>query len=199
MRLNPLKILMNKKGLLQKEIIIITFLILSAFLICWIFIYFPSKNIVKRIKSELAGLQRQIYEIEAVIGRAKTTDKNIRALVEKSQKLNNAFPQKEEESLKMLSQLARNLNIELNSVKPQLRAVFLGEDKKEVKIEGKTCQKIFVSLEMKCFYKDLVKYIETLKKVLPALATVEILKAGKDCSGTTKLNVTLGINLYLLS
>ena len=194
-----MKILMNKKGLLQKEIIIITFLILSAFLICWIFIYFPSKNIVEGVKSELAGLQRQIYEIEAVIDRAKTTDKSIQALIEKSQKLNNAFPRREEESLKMLSQLARNLNIELNSVEPQLRTVFLDEDKKEVKIEGKTCQKIFISLEMRCFYKDLVKYIETLKKVLPALVSVEILKAGKDRSGTTKLNVTLGIKLYLLS
>lgn len=77
----------------QKKIIVISLIVISVFLIFWFFIYLPSKNTVRRIRSELINVEAQIKEIEALIGEAKSIDEGIRLLKAKSQELNNKFPQ----------------------------------------------------------------------------------------------------------
>ena len=77
--------------------------------------------------------------------------------------------------------------------------MFLDENNQKVEIEEKTCELVPVTIEMKCFYKDLVKYIETLKKSLPAFISIERLRINKDKSGIPRLNIVLDLNLYLLS
>lgn len=183
----------------QKKITIIGLAILLAFLVFWLFIYLPSKNTVKRIKSELISADNEIGEIEAAISEAKTADEGIRLLKQRYQELNNKFPPGEEDSLRMLSDFAKKLNIEITSIKPGgSKRPFLDEDNKNVEIEGKTCQIVSVSIEMSCLYKDLVEYLQTLKESLPAFMSIEKLKISKDKLLTKKLNITLDLNLYLL-
>lgn len=184
----------------QKKIVIISLIVIAVFLIFWLFIYLPTKFTVQRYKSELISVESQIKEIEAVIGEAKTRDEGIRLLKARYQELNNKFPQGEEDSLRMLSDFAKKLNIELISIRPQPKREFLDGNNQKVEIEGMTCLIIFVSIEMKCFYKDLVKYIQTLKESSGlTFVTFEKLRISKDKSGTPKLNITLDLNLYLLS
>lgn len=184
----------------QKKIIIISLIIISVFLIFWLFIYLPSKNTVQRYKSELISIENQIKEIEVLIGEAKSIDEGIRLLKARSQELNNRFPPGEEDSLKILSNIAKKMNIELISIRPQSKKEFVDADNRKVEIEGKTCSTILVSIEMKCYYKDLVKYVQILKESADfAFITFEKLQISKDKSGTPKLNITLDFNLYLLS
>lgn len=184
----------------QKKIIVISLIVISVFLTFWLFIYLPSKNTVRRIRSELINVETQIKEIEALIGEAKSIDEGIRLLKAKSQELNNKFPQREEDSLKMFSDMAKKLNIELISIRPQPKKEFLDADDRKVEIGGGTCLTILVSMEMKCFYKDLVKYLQALKESSDmAFITFEKLQINKDKSGTPKLNITLDLKLYLLS
>lgn len=184
----------------QKKIVIISLIVIAVFLIFWLFIYSPTKFTVQRYKSELISQESQIEEIEAVIGEAKTMDEGIRLLKARYQELNNKFPQGGEDSLRILSDIAKKLNIELISIRPQPKREFLDENNQKVEIEGATCLIIFVSIEMKCFYKDLVKYIQTLKESSGlTFVTFEKLRISKDKSGTPKLNITLNLNLYLLS
>ncbi len=161
------------------------------------FIYLPSSNRVAQIKKELSTVESQISEIEATISQSKSMDEGISLLRERFRELNNKFPPKEQEAIKAISGLARKLNIEIISIRPQPKKDFFDENNNNVEIDGKTCQSIFVSIEMSCFYKDLVRYIHSLKEDLPAFVSIQNLLVNK--SGTSKLNVILDINLYLLS
>ncbi len=184
----------------QKKIIIISLIVIAVFLIFWLFIYSPTKCSVQRYKRELISQESQIKEIEAVIGEAKTMDEGIRLLKARYQGLNNKFPQKEEDSLRMFSDIAKKLNIEIISIRPQPKREFLDEDNQKVEIEGATCLTVLVTIEMDCFYKDLVKYIQALKEASGlAFVTLEKLQITKDKSGTPKLNIVLDLSLYLLS
>ena len=183
----------------QKTIIITSLIIVFVFLLFWFLIYLPSKREVTRIKSELSNLEYQIRQIEAITSEVTLTDEGIRMIRAQYERLNNKFPQKEERSIGTLSDIASNLNIELVSIKPQFKTVFLDRNKKEIKIEGRVCQRVYVTIEMKGLYKDLVKYIQTLKESLPAFISIEKLKIVKDRLQAPRLNVILEFNLFLLS
>lgn len=201
MRLSQLNsILMKKITPAQKKIIIRGLIVVLVFLFFWLFIYSPTKNEVKKIKLELSGLENEIKQIEAMAGEPTIRGETIKSMQERLQELNNKFPAQEEEALRMLSDSAQKLNIELISIKPQPKKILLDQYGKEVKIAEKTCRIVFVSVKMKCRYEDLVKYIEILKQDLPGFVTVERLNIVKDKFGkTVKLNIRLDFNLYFLS
>jgi hypothetical protein len=182
----------------QKKILSAGVIILGVFLIFFIFIYLPSKNAVHKIQAELSITEKQIKDIDAIIGETKSIDQAIIVLKERLQYLNSKFPQKEEESIKMFADLAKKYNIEIKYIKPQPKKPVVDEDGKELKIGNKICQSIYVSLEMKCFYKDLVLYAHGLKEELPAFVSIENLEIIKDSSGLGKLDVTVDLNLYFL-
>jgi hypothetical protein len=183
----------------QKKIITAGLIVLCLFLGFWFFVYLPGRITVKKIKSELLDTENQIQEIEGMIQESRNRDEGIKLLKERYEQLNNKFPQEEEDALKALSEIARELKIGLVSIKAQPKTAFLDADNKEVNIEGKSCQRVFVYIEMRGSYKDLVKYILSLEESNSALTTIEELKVSKDESGAAKLNITLGLNLYLLS
>lgn len=183
----------------QKKIIVISFSGVLVFLILWFFIYLPSKNSISKIKSEVFTLEGGVKRVEKIMDKSRTIEEAIKTLEERGQELKNKFFQKEEESLRMLSVFAKGLNIELISLKPLAKQVFLDADNREIKIEGRACQVIPVSLEMRCFYKYLIKYLDTLNKKLPAFITIERLNINREKPGVSRLNILLELNLYLLS
>lgn len=183
----------------QKKIIIMVSVGLVAFLIPWFLVYLPTKNAVGRAKKELAAAETQIRQIEAIVDKAKNMEEGLTLLQGVFAKINNKFPRQEEESLAMLSDYARKLNIEVVSIKPSAKEFLFDEDGQKIGIECKFCQRLAVSLELRCSYKDLVGYLEALKKEVTAYISIEKLRINKDSLGPAKLSVILDINLYLLS
>ncbi len=190
---------MKNISLSQKKIILILGIVAAVFLLFCFFIYYPAKNTVSRIKQELSGIENQIQGIELIISNAKTMGEGIKLLEQRYQQLNSKFPQKEEESLRALSDLAPVSNIDIISIRPETKAVFIGANNQKVEIDGKVCQKVFVSIEMNGAYQDLVKYLENLKKSLPVFIGIERLKISKGAKETPKLDIALDISFYLLS
>lgn len=172
---------------------------LAAFLIPWFLVYLPTKNAVSRAKKELTAAETQIRQIEAIVDKAKSMEEGLTLLQGVFAKINNKFPRQEEESLAMLSDYARKLNIEVVSIKPSAKEFLFDEDGQKIGIEGRFCQSLPVSLELRCSYKDLVGYLEALKKEVTAYLSIEKLRINKDSLGPAKLSVILDINLYLLS
>ena len=99
----------------------------------------------------------------------------------------------------MLSHLTRDLNIELVSIRPQQKRACLDENRKEIEIEGKIMRTLSVSIGLRCFYKDLAKYLKALRENLPVFITIERLNIKKGRTDSPRLNVTLDVKLYLLS
>jgi hypothetical protein len=172
----------------QRKIIIIGFALILAFLIFWIFIYLPSQNEVRRLQTQLMELDSQTRGIEMIIDKARTIDEGLNALKEEYGRLNK-FSSQAEESLRLVSEYARKLNIEMLSIKsqPKILASDIG-----------SCLSILVSVEAKSSYKTLLRYLQIIKNNLPTFTTIERLKIDKDNSKSKNLNVILDLKLYLL-
>jgi len=186
----------------QKKIIIAASVIAAALLFVWLFVYMPTANKVASIKMELAGINEQITHIESMAEEGKSIGEAIEELQEEFKRMEDRFPEKEEEALQAVSGFARRLGMEVISIKPQPKRSFRDEDDKAVEFEDRICQRVFVTVQMKGSYKQLVEYIDMLRRSLPAFVCIESLNVGRDESiktETPRLEVQLGFNLYLLS
>ena len=181
----------------QKKIILDLAVALAALLIFLLLAYLPSRKAVRMMASQLEDAEKQINEIEAILGSSKSMDEGMQLLRQRFQKIDARFSLKQEDSLRLLSEGARRFNVEIISVKPQAKTAFLDEKNNELSIEGKACMRLPVSLEMRSSYKDLVRYLRYLRDSYPALTAIERLRAAKDQSGLSRLNVSLDIELYL--
>jgi len=183
----------------QKKILIITSIALLTFFMSWLLIYCPAKAKISQLQKKLTDIEREINEIEGAVTKGTSFEEGIRLLEERAYTLDSKFPEKEKEALKMLADFARQLNMDIISTQPQTKKPFLGADEGEVRIETKSCQELFVFIEMKGTYQNLIRYLVLLKESLPAYVMVERLKINKDVTGALKLNISLGLNLYLQS
>jgi len=178
----------------QKKIIIIGILITAVFIAAWFFMYLPSKNKIEQLKGELDEINNQIEQIESMVAKNKTIGEGIQLLKERYRQLSDRFPEKEEKALTVLFDLASKADIDIASVRSQVK----GPCKPVVSIEGKSCQQLPVSLQINGSYRNLVAYIELLKKSLPAYVTFGklVVKRGSQASA---LSISLDIRIYLLS
>ncbi|MEI6631759.1 MAG: hypothetical protein WCL25_03995 [bacterium] len=183
----------------QKKIILEVAVALAAFLLFLLLAYLPSRKTVKTMTSELENAERQIQQIEAMLGSARSMDEGIQLLNKRFQQLDSKFSLGEEDSVRLLSEMARKLNVDLISIKPQRKTSFVDENNQAITVAGKSCQRILISLEMRCSYKDLVKYIRYLRESYPVLAGIERLRITKDQSGPLKLNVSFDAEIYLFN
>lgn len=182
----------------QRKIIIIASGIGSLFLLASFFICWTENNKLGQLKAELNVIENQIQEIEGAEGNGQAGTE-ITSMEEQYRQVESKFPPKEEEDLRLLSDFARGLDIKIVSLRSQPKVLFQDQNNQKVEIDGKVCQTVLISIEMIGSYGDLVKYLETLKKSLPAYVSVERLRILKDVSTAPKLNITLELNLYLLA
>ena len=182
----------------QKKIIIISASVLFVFLLFWVFLFFPAAKEISMLKSELVSTEQQIRSIEILLAGAQSRDEAIRLLKQKQQYLSNKFPQKEEESLRLIPEIARKMNIIVISMQPGSRAELLDAADKQIIIDSKIAKYLPINLEISCYFKDLVKYTLELKTALPAFISVNSLEIKKENQLTGKIRVQIEFNLYLL-
>ena len=172
--------------------------VLFAFLLFWVFLYFPSSKEISSLKKELTTTQQQIQGIEILLSGSQSRDEAIRLLKARQLYLSNKFPLQEEDSLRIIPEVARKMNIEVVSLQPGLRVEFLDESGKQVIIDGNVANYLPISMEVICSYKDMVSYLTELKNILPAFLSVINLNVKKDSQLNGKVRSTVGFNLYLL-
>lgn len=182
----------------QKKIIIIFLSVLFVFVLFWVFLFFPASKEIAALKNELVSTDQQIQSIEMLLTGSQSRDEAIRLLKEKQQYLSNKFPQKEEESLKLIPEIARKMNINVVSLQPGTKTELLDDAGKQIVIENKIASYLPITLEISCYFKDLVKYALELKTVLPAFTSVNSIEIKKEAQSTGKVRVNIGFNLYLL-
>lgn len=182
----------------QKKIIIISCAGFLVFLLLWIFLYLPAAKEIRKLKGELASVQQQINVIESFLSGSQNRDQALRLLKEKQQYLSNRFPQKEEGSLKLIPEFARQNKIQVISLAPGAKTEFLDKSGKQLIIDGKTAYYLPITMEMNGFYKDLVRYLLELKNNLPAFASVISLSVKKIDQSSGKVRANVEFNLYLL-
>ena len=190
---------MDKLTLAQKKIIIASLAALAVFIVFIFFVYAPSKKTMAKVKNELEAVESSIAEIESLTKDSRSMEEGVNLLKERSEKLANKFTSKKEDALKMFSELAQKLNVEIVALTPQPKAMFLDENGAKTEIEGKICQRLSATLEIRSTYKSLVGYIEVLKESLPAYCVIERLSIHKPAADSAQLSAVLEMNLYLLT
>jgi len=193
MNLNKIEITEN-----QKKIIIMGAITALVFLLFLVFFYLPASKEIQALKNELISTDSQIQSIETLLSGSGTRDEATRLLKERQQYLNNKFPNKEEESLRLIPEFARKNNIEVISLQPGAKTEFLAEDGKPHIIEGRTAYYLPMTMEISCSYKDLVAYLLELKSYLPVFVSVINLNVRKESQSANKVRATVTFNLYLL-
>lgn len=183
----------------QKKIIMMGAVVFLVFLTFLILLYLPASREISNLKQELIATEQQTQGIEMLLAGSQSRDEAIRLLKEKQQYLSNKFPQKEEESLRLISEIARKMNIDVASLKPGPKAELLDESGRQIVLEGKIANYLPISLELSCYYKDLIKYLTELKIAMPAFISVYSLRIRKADRSAGKIQVNVEFNLYLLN
>lgn len=183
----------------QKKIIIFTAAAVTAVALLGLFVYLPAVREISLLKGEVSGIRDQIDQIEASVGQGHSIAEGIEALKNRYRALDAKFPVKEEKALGLLSEFAKKCNITVVAIKSQPKVGFLDGKDQKVEIEGKICQILPVSIDVKSNYNDLGKYIEMLGESLPAYVTIEELNIRKESGEGPGLRVTMELNLYLLA
>jgi len=150
--------------------------------------------------ADLAIVDNQIKEVEAIISESKSVEEGIKILKDKFEVLKEKLPQQEESAIGSLSDLAKKSGgVEIISINPQPKTDFLDADNNKVMIDGHSLQNIPVALELSCTFKDLIEYIDSLKVLSPAFITIESLTINRATGISLKLNIHMDIKFYVLS
>lgn len=183
----------------QKQILLFTTGALAVFAVFLLVIYFPTQSKLKRLQADLQEVDGLIQQIEGMLGEGTSMQEGIRSLEERFKTLDSKMPEREEEGLRLLSDLARKAELHVLSIKSNRKTVFLYGDKEELVVDGKKCHRVFVSMSMEGDYTHLLDYFQMLQKELPVYFTVEKLDLHKGTVGPKRLDINLNLSLYLLS
>ena len=199
MRFGPSIGAMIKKLNIKEHVLIVVLGVAGILGVSLTVTYFLAAKHIDSLRTELSGIENQIQQTE-VSDVSEPLGQRMNSLEEKSLELDSKFPAKEEEALRFLSDFAKKSAMDVISSQFQSRKDFLQPpENKKIEAAGKTCQSFLLTMEMKGSYKDFLEYLASLKKSLPAYMTVERLKMIKDPSGAFQLNITVDLNLYLLT
>ncbi len=108
------------------------------------------------------------------------------------------FPDAEQKSLLAITEYAHKFQVRVEQVQAGSPEKVIDPRGKPVSVEGRTCKGVRVRINFKGEYQNLVKYIETLRKVLPAYPVIEDLEIHNGVTTVPKLSGTLGLVLYIL-
>ena len=188
---------MKKIANIEKKTVILWGGIGLAILGFFVFIYLPSQRQVASFKKELVFFDSQISNIDAMIDKKKSLQENIFLFQERLKELDR-FPDKEEQTLKIISDIAKESKIDVRNLSPSQKQEFTYADDLRLSIEGKDVIVMPVLLNLHCSYNDLVAFLGKLSKGLPAFISVESLQIGKPDKSSQKLTAILKLNIYLL-
>lgn len=191
---------MKTKEIKNTSAALVAKITIVAVVFFWFTMYLPVQIKIKKIEPELKSFRDEIAQIEKIAGTKSLTGEVRKLLQDKLSELEYKLPQKEEKALKELFDLAKEFGVDIIFIKPKPKEIAYDENRKELKVENRIIQTVFISIKMRCSYAELTGYIGAIKKDLPAFVTIESLYVDKDKFVTkVTLNVTLNLNLYFLS
>lgn len=184
---------LSQKNLLRAALVAAT-----IFIALGLFFFLSMGKRIKDLKKEEAQIRSQVETVESLI-RGKTINEGFLNLQERLRQLNSKFPDRDEMSLKMISEIARACDIVIKSTQSQPQVIYEDENNNEIKINGKTCQSVTVTLEVSGDYFQLVQFLSELKRSLPADLTFEKIGITKSSENPKILNARMIFNIFLLS
>jgi len=158
----------------------------------------PIDSRVSDIQDKADLVEGRLNWMTQIMDLIKDPGKVLEHFRESDRDLRRRFPDAAEKSLLMLTDYANKFGVRVERIQPEksrrvvnARGGILGADEK-------ICYGVQVSLKFKGEYYNLIKYLDSLRKVLPAFLVVRNISIENSFSSTPKLEGNLDLSLYLL-
>lgn len=190
----------QKKNITPAQILILVWagvLVLAVVLFVGV-VYRPA---VERMLDEKAVVDRlgdHLRWVTHVIDSYPDPQQVFDYFAESERSLGWRFPDAEQKSLLAITEYAHKFQIRIEQVQTGSPEKVIDPRGEPVSVEGETCKGVRVRVKFKAEYQNLIKYIETLRKVLPAYPVIEDLEIHNGVTTVPKLSGTLGLVLYIL-
>jgi len=150
------------------------------------------------IRDHVRLIENRLEWMTQTIDRLQDPAKVLDYFKETDRDLGRKFPGTAEKSLLMLTDYANKFGLRVAQVRPEKLRKVVNARGKTLSADGKVCYGVQVSLQFKGEYYNLVKYLEALRKVLPAFLVVRNISIENRFSSPLRLEGKLELSLYLL-
>jgi Tfp pilus assembly protein PilO len=174
----------------QLKIIKIGIVVLVFLLGFWFFVYIPQSKKLTSIKRQLSYIESQISEINKLIENKELTEAVKKLKLELDKNISQ-LPSGEEDIIDVLSQKAKDLNIEVKDIIPSSSRIL------EDEVSGYKIEELSISMKFSCEYKVLGEYLDILKDNFPVLVRINSIDVKGRGEGKPVLDVSLQISTYL--
>ena len=164
----------------------------------FLFMYRPAVHRLQDKKDEVEQIDDHLRWVNQTIESEKDPEHVFQRFIIDGQELGRRFPSSAEKSLLALADYANKFHVRISQVQAgEPRKVFKARGMR-FNADGKKCWGVHVSLKFQSEYYNLVKYIETLRKALPAYMVIDRMEIDNGFTTTPKLSGTIELYLYLL-
>jgi len=148
----------------QIDILIMAAVILIVTSVFYVFVYTPRQKQLGNLKQELERVENTLGDIEKLVGSRKDLGKGILRLREEASSWDLKFikPDETAELLKILSEEARRLNIEVASIQPAELKPLLNKGS-ILKLDDAECNRISIDINLAGTYLALVDYMQKIE------------------------------------
>ncbi|MFH0985187.1 MAG: hypothetical protein V1882_06580 [Candidatus Omnitrophota bacterium] len=174
---------------------------LSILFGCMLFFKFvdgPAASRVLDIQDQVDSVEGRLKWMTQTMDTIQDPERVLAHFREMDRDLQRKFPDSAEKSLLMLTDYANKFGVRIEQIQPELPRKVVNARGGDVGAEGKVCYGVEVSLTFKGEYYNLVKYLDALRKVMPAFLVVRSLSIENGFSPKLKLEGRLDLSLYLL-
>jgi len=178
---------------LEKAILSEVLIFIIGIILVFFFFYLPQSIKANSTKQSLDSFRRDIAQIKSIIEGGSSIEESKKILKNKLEILETRFPPREGEIIKRISQVAKDLNIEILSLTPSVKTPL----KDSPSVEGKNCYVLPIAIEATGEFVKVIDYLKELTNKLPYFITIEginLTKSDKD----GLLKIRLSLNAYLL-
>lgn len=158
------------------------------------FIYLPQKRKINEMKENLAVFSEELREVAGGDSESEELIKFRDALHKKIVFLKARFPSSEEEVIKELSQLSASEGISIVSIKSSFYGLESKEEKKMFPPD-ENVRKIYMDIQAEGTYVVLGKFLEKMRKELPAFIIVDKLTVDRFYKAD-RLEIRIGLFFY---
>ena len=159
-------------------------------------ILLPRRKKFLRAGQDLKIIKQEISRIEGLL-EGRDIKKGLSDFQKKIQVFDRRFPTKEEKGVKIIADLARQVKMEIRSLRPAAKAGFTDEKGRPVKIEGKTCYGVAVLLSGEGRFENLVEYLRRLDTSAELFTTVDKIDLNR-VTVDGELSIQMRVTYYLL-
>ncbi len=174
---------------------------LSILFVAVIFFQFvdgPADMRILDIQDRVALVESRLKWIKQTIDTIQDPAKVLDHFRETERALGRRFPDTAEKSLLMLTDYANKFGVRVERIQPESPRKIVNARGAALGADGKVCYGVQVSLKFKGEYYNLVKYLDALRKVVPAFLVARNLSIDNKFSSEPRLEGTLDLSLYLL-